>query len=167
MICTCSYSHLLLLVANASATSSTIYQAQFQGVSEYGPNATGVPKSSLLPPLQAAFLPNKPTSSSTASTAASIRKPSKTDPDETPEPPLPKHVFQTIFLDREDSEHLWSREEINKDEVILTKWWKQQSHRWQHCESGSTRWRTRPSVLLTFWPTSPDVSIQTEAPSPG
>lgn len=64
-----------------------------------------------------------------------MREPSKTDPTEAPEPPLRKHVFQTIFLDKEGSEELWSRDEIDKDEVVLEKWWKQQSHRWQHCES--------------------------------
>lgn len=37
-----------------------------------------------------------------------------------------KHVYQTIFLDRDGSENLWSRDEINKDEIILEKWWKQQ-----------------------------------------
>lgn len=39
-----------------------------------------------------------------------------------------KHVFQTIFLDRDTSEHLWSKNEIKKEEIILEQWWKQQSH---------------------------------------
>jgi hypothetical protein len=140
----------LIVFADSFAPCSTIYQAQFQGVSEYGPSGTGVPKSSSLPPSQAAFLPDKPSSSSAAPTAISVREPSKTDPDATPEPPLPKHVFQTIFLDKEDSEHLWSRGEIKEDEFILTKWWKQQSHRWQHCELSSIRSSLPPSSSLTL-----------------
>ncbi|PWN51895.1 hypothetical protein IE53DRAFT_31193 [Violaceomyces palustris] len=46
------------------------------------------------------------------------------------EPPLEDHVFQTIFLDREISEK-WTKSEIREDKIILEKWWKQQSHRWQ------------------------------------
>lgn len=48
------------------------------------------------------------------------------------EPPLEKHVFQTIFLDRDGSQHLWTWDEIPEDKRISEKWWKQQSHRWQH-----------------------------------
>ncbi|KAG6810135.1 hypothetical protein H0H92_013167 [Tricholoma furcatifolium] len=54
--------------------------------------------------------------------------------------PLDKHVFQTIFLDNSpESAYLWSRDEISKDKVILEKWWKQQSHRWQHY-AGTVPW---------------------------
>ncbi|EJF65173.1 FAD/NAD(P)-binding domain-containing protein [Dichomitus squalens LYAD-421 SS1] len=48
------------------------------------------------------------------------------------EPPLEKHVFQTIFLDKDGSQDLWTFNEIDKDKRICEKWWKQQSHRWQH-----------------------------------
>ena len=48
------------------------------------------------------------------------------------EPPLESHVFQTIFLDRDGSQDLWTWEEIAEDKRICEKWWKQQSHRWQH-----------------------------------
>ena len=48
------------------------------------------------------------------------------------EPPLEKHVFQTIFLDRDGSSQLWTIDEIREDKKIYEKWWKQQSHRWQH-----------------------------------
>ncbi|KAF7981558.1 hypothetical protein HWV62_33167 [Athelia sp. TMB] len=54
-------------------------------------------------------------------------------------PPLERHVFQTIFLDKEDSSHLWSKDEVKPGEVILEKWWKQQSHRWQHY-AGTVPW---------------------------
>lgn len=46
--------------------------------------------------------------------------------------PDPEHVYQTIFLDKDDSSHLWTEDEINPNNIILKKWWKQQSHRWQH-----------------------------------
>ena len=49
-----------------------------------------------------------------------------------PEPPLEKHVFQTIFLDRDGSHELWTWKEIAEEKRIHEKWWKQQSHRWQH-----------------------------------
>jgi hypothetical protein len=96
----------------------THYQPQFDGETEYGPGGTGKPKSTAtLTDIPA--LPNK--AKSTDGSTTSDGKSEK------------KHVFQTIFLDREGSRDLWSMDEINKDEIILTKWWKQQSHRWQHC----------------------------------
>ena len=56
-----------------------------------------------------------------------------------PEPPLESHVFQTIFLDRDGSSQLWTVENIAKDKKIHEKWWKQQSHRWQHY-AGTVPW---------------------------
>ncbi|KAG6884282.1 hypothetical protein C0993_012495 [Termitomyces sp. T159_Od127] len=54
--------------------------------------------------------------------------------------PLEKHVFQTIFLDSSpESARLWSKSEINPKKIILEKWWKQQSHRWQHY-AGTVPW---------------------------
>ncbi|KAF8625233.1 hypothetical protein AX17_006899 [Amanita inopinata Kibby_2008] len=54
--------------------------------------------------------------------------------------PLERHVFQTIFLNKEpESSKYWSKDEINPDEVIMQKWWKQQSHRWQHY-AGTVPW---------------------------
>ncbi|KAH9941001.1 FAD/NAD-P-binding domain-containing protein [Amylocystis lapponica] len=55
-----------------------------------------------------------------------------TDPAGKAEPPLEKHVFQTIFLDRDGSQKLWTWGDINPEKKIYEKWWKQQSHRWQH-----------------------------------
>lgn len=54
--------------------------------------------------------------------------------DHTPhaEKPMEEHVFQTIFLDRDSSESMWTWGEIREDKRIKEKWWKQQSHRWQH-----------------------------------
>lgn len=54
------------------------------------------------------------------------------DSDGRPEPPLDKHVFQTIFLDRDGSKDLWTWGDIREEKRICEKWWKQQSHRWQH-----------------------------------
>ncbi|KAG6879788.1 hypothetical protein C0992_011586 [Termitomyces sp. T32_za158] len=54
--------------------------------------------------------------------------------------PLEKHVFQTIFLDNSpESAYLWSKSEIDPKKIILEKWWKQQSHRWQHY-AGTVPW---------------------------
>lgn len=55
------------------------------------------------------------------------------------EPPLEDHVFQTIFLDRDGSSHLWTVDDISPDKKIYEKWWKQQSHRWQHY-AGTVPW---------------------------
>ncbi|KAK1926729.1 FAD/NAD(P)-binding domain-containing protein [Papiliotrema laurentii] len=45
---------------------------------------------------------------------------------------LEDHVFQTIFLDKDGSRHLWTDKEILPEKRIYEKWWKQQSHRAQH-----------------------------------
>ncbi|OJT10958.1 hypothetical protein TRAPUB_12520 [Trametes pubescens] len=49
-----------------------------------------------------------------------------------PEPQIENHVFQTIFLDRDGSQDLWTWGDIGEEKRIYEKWWKQQSHRWQH-----------------------------------
>ncbi|CAE6504340.1 unnamed protein product, partial [Rhizoctonia solani] len=48
------------------------------------------------------------------------------------EKPMEQHVFQTIFLDRDSSENMWTWNEIREEKRMYEKWWKQQSHRWQH-----------------------------------
>lgn len=35
------------------------------------------------------------------------------------------HVYQTIFLDRDGSQHLWTWDDIKQDKRIKEKWWKQ------------------------------------------
>jgi hypothetical protein len=42
-----------------------------------------------------------------------------------------RNIFQTIFLDDKRS-HLWSRNEIDKNKIILEKWWHQFAHTWKH-----------------------------------
>ncbi|KAF9450049.1 FAD/NAD(P)-binding domain-containing protein [Macrolepiota fuliginosa MF-IS2] len=55
-------------------------------------------------------------------------------------PPLECHIFQTIFLDNApESRRFWTKDDINPEEVIMEKWWKQQSHRWQHY-AGTVPW---------------------------
>ena len=48
-------------------------------------------------------------------------------------PPIPhdRHVFQSIFLDKQNS-HLWTWDQIDQDKIIEKKWWHQLGHRWQH-----------------------------------
>lgn len=54
------------------------------------------------------------------------------DSEQSKEPPFDSHVFQTIFLDRDSSSHLWTIDSISSSSRIHERWWKQQSHRWQH-----------------------------------
>jgi hypothetical protein len=61
------------------------------------------------------------------------------DAEGNPEPPLENHIFQTIFLDRDGSSNLWTIKDIRDDKRIYEKWWKQQSHRWQHY-AGTVPW---------------------------
>ncbi|EIW68152.1 hypothetical protein TREMEDRAFT_33043 [Tremella mesenterica DSM 1558] len=45
--------------------------------------------------------------------------------------PFEDHVFQTIFLDKNNA-HLWTKEEISKDKIIREDWWHQLCHSWTH-----------------------------------
>jgi hypothetical protein len=45
--------------------------------------------------------------------------------------PYDRHVFQSIFLDKQNRE-LWTMDEIEESKVIERKWWHQLGHRWQH-----------------------------------
>lgn len=50
---------------------------------------------------------------------------------ETPPMPFDHHVFQSIFLNKENK-NMWTIDEIDKDKIIESKWWHQLGHRWQH-----------------------------------
>lgn len=96
----------------------THYQPQFNGVSEYGTP------------------PSSPSSAASSVIADESKKESNSqDADGSVETKKFKHVYQTIFLDRDGAKDLWTIGEIKKDEIILEKWWKQQSHRVQHYRS--------------------------------
>lgn len=106
----------------------THYQGQFQGNPPVGPGAPR--QEDQAAPLERQGLgPNKSNGGS-----GTARQQPTTDKHKDPaqaEPPYDQHVFQTIFLNRDMSDW-WTKEEIASQKVILEKWWKQQSHRWQH-----------------------------------
>ncbi len=43
-----------------------------------------------------------------------------------------KHVFQTIFLNKDRNGHLWSIDEIDKSKIIRQDWWHQLCHSFTH-----------------------------------
>ncbi len=45
--------------------------------------------------------------------------------------PEENHVFQSIFLNKQNAE-MWTKDEIAIDKIIEEKWWHQLGHRWQH-----------------------------------
>lgn len=49
-----------------------------------------------------------------------------------PEVPFEKHVFQTIFLNKERDGHIWTRDEIDKSKIIREDWWHQLCHSYSH-----------------------------------
>ena len=57
----------------------------------------------------------------------------RTENDNAEAAPMPyeNHVFQSIFLDK-NNRHLWTIDDIDEDKVIMKKWWHQLGHRWQH-----------------------------------
>jgi hypothetical protein len=46
--------------------------------------------------------------------------------------PFEKHVFQTIFLNKERDGHLWTIDEIDEKKIIRKDWWHQLCHSWTH-----------------------------------
>jgi hypothetical protein len=53
------------------------------------------------------------------------------DPGQPPPALADRHVYQTIFLDRDGSRH-WTLRDIDPGRVVASKWWHQLGHRWQH-----------------------------------
>lgn len=49
-----------------------------------------------------------------------------------PDVPFEKHVFQTIFLNKERDGHLWAIDEIDESKIIRKDWWHQLCHSWTH-----------------------------------
>jgi len=95
----------------------THYQPQFRGEKPSGPDSgePGPSARTVAPP-----------------SADEQHKAENVDMNPEREPPLERHVFQTIFLDRDNSSQLWTIKDIAADKRIMERWWKQQSHRWQH-----------------------------------
>jgi hypothetical protein len=46
--------------------------------------------------------------------------------------PFEKHIFQTIFLNKERDGHLWTIDEIDKDKIVRKDWWHQLCHSYTH-----------------------------------
>ncbi|WPH01001.1 Hypothetical protein R9X50_00383500 [Acrodontium crateriforme] len=49
-----------------------------------------------------------------------------------PDVPFEKHVFQTIFLNKERDGHLWTMDEIDESKIIRKDWWHQLCHSFTH-----------------------------------
>lgn len=49
-----------------------------------------------------------------------------------PDLPFEKHIFQTIFLNKERDGHMWTIDEISKDKIVRSDWWHQLCHSWTH-----------------------------------
>ncbi|CAK4033339.1 related to flavin-containing amine oxidasedehydrogenase [Lecanosticta acicola] len=49
-----------------------------------------------------------------------------------PEVPFEKHVFQTIFLNKDRDGHLWTIDEIDEKKIIRKDWWHQLCHSFTH-----------------------------------
>ncbi|KAH9942253.1 FAD/NAD-P-binding domain-containing protein [Epithele typhae] len=99
----------------------THYQAQFRGEKPAGPidpQERAAHRNECQPPPEAARRAQDP---ALESVGEEVR--TGMNAEGLAEPPLERHVFQTIFLDRDGSQDLWT---------VHEKWWKQQSHRWQH-----------------------------------
>lgn len=49
-----------------------------------------------------------------------------------PEVEFDKHIFQTIYLNKDRDGHLWSIDEIDESKIIRKDWWHQLCHSWTH-----------------------------------
>ena len=111
----------------------THYQPQFRGEKPSGPISPGDTSDHR----NEAEIPHEAQDSELGKEGATAR--TGKDAQGSAEPPLEDHVFQTIFLDRDGSSDLWTINDIREDKRIYEKWWKQQSHRWQHY-AGTVPW---------------------------
>jgi hypothetical protein len=96
----------------------THYQPQFQGKPPTGEGSRITVEEAR--PTQRQGVPDP--------AALDPRPPKQQDSKE--EPPVEQHVYQTIYLNK-DLKQYWTDKDVNKEKIILQKWWKQQSHRWQ------------------------------------
>jgi hypothetical protein len=49
-----------------------------------------------------------------------------------PDVDFDKHIFQTIYLNKDRDGHLWSIDEIDESKIIRKDWWHQLCHSWTH-----------------------------------
>jgi hypothetical protein len=114
----------------------THYQGQFEGMPGVGFNADIQPKDA--PPVQRQTGEEGKQLLKDVDPAKVKDQPTTADQSQKGSPPKENHVYQTIYLDYDQRER-WTKDEVAKDKVILEKWWKQQSHRWQHY-GGTVPW---------------------------
>jgi hypothetical protein len=114
----CSYAH------RATRSDSPSYQPQFRGIPPTGPpdNDRLSSSSDSTAVQRDATNPGDPEYDSTGEAA---RKGKSHEGQK--EAKLEDHVFQTIFLDKDGSRHLWTDKEILPEKRIYEKWWKQVS----------------------------------------
>ncbi|TIB17948.1 hypothetical protein E3P92_00940 [Wallemia ichthyophaga] len=109
----------------------THYQGQFEGMPSVGTDADLKPQDAPPTERQAGNQGKEHSQSATSDGSQHIER------DKTL--PVPKnHVYQTIYLDQDSSDR-WTKYQVNRDKIILEKWWKQQSHRFQHY-AGTVPW---------------------------
>lgn len=49
-----------------------------------------------------------------------------------PDVPFGQHISQTIYLNNQRDDNLWSIDEIDKNKIIRKDWWHQLCHSWTH-----------------------------------
>lgn len=60
-------------------------------------------------------------------------------------------IYQTIFLNREVDEHLWTRNKLDPEKVVLVKWWRQFSHSVRHFVRSVPFWRFVQGKLHSWY----------------
>lgn len=60
-------------------------------------------------------------------------------------------IYQTIFLNRAEDEHLWTRNKLDQDKVMLVKWWRQFSHSVRHFVRSVPFWRFVQGKLHSWY----------------
>lgn len=60
-------------------------------------------------------------------------------------------IYQTIFLNCAEDEHLWTRNKLKEDKVVLVKWWRQFSHSVRHFVRSVPLWRFVQGKLHSWY----------------
>jgi hypothetical protein len=66
---------------------------------------------------------------------------------------LEQPVYQTIYLNQSEHEHLWTKDRIDPTKIVLSKWWKQFAHTVRHFTRvvPFIRFLERPSSRRTLY----------------